>query len=573
LQALFKHLGLPRGREKSPSKLREPSVLVCDIRPDSTSPLVCERYSAVAILLHWGIAATLVLQIFLGWRLEGEEAFVRSGLLRFHKSIGISILALTLARLLWRFWKRPPPRRNRLKPIEQTLVQWVHAGFYVVLLALPLSGWAMVSIRSTGMFQLFGFVPWPHLPLVSLLSEDGRQALSDNAGSVHALMTRVTIALLALHVTGALKHHFISKDGTVGRMLPGIPSGAVGWRFLAVPVVATLLGAIVYLVKPSVPAPRPKPTNLERADLFLDVVEPALEQRCGSCHSEDDAHGGLSVSNYDSLMQGGRSGRSVVSRQPLASELFRRISLPAEDPKFMPRNGRRPLTAAQISAIRLWIEAGASATNSVAALHLSEEQSSMLQRLLGGSGAPEELRPLSEPLPVVAKADTQAVTQLVEQGFVIRKVSRSSELLVVDFTGRGRITDAAWSALTRIAAQTRSLNLYNAGVTDETLSGLGDFVNLNQLRLESNPIGDDGVAHLTSLRGLVSLNLVNTKVGDLGVTKLAALPMLRRLYTWRSLVSPAKIAILRQGRPDLELIAGVGPDNIEVKKEPAGAPN
>jgi cytochrome b561 len=553
--------------------LRESSVLVCDTPPKSTSALARDRYSAVAILLHWVIAATLTLQIFLGWRLEGEEAFVRSGLLRVHKSIGISILALTLARLLWRVWKRPPPRSNPLKPVEQTLAKWVHAGFYVVLVVLPLSGWAMVSMRSSGMLLLFGFVPWPRLPLVSMLSEDGQEAFSTDLGGVHAAMTWLTVGLLALHITGALKHHFISKDGTVGRMLPGIPSGAGGWRLLAIPIVVGLFGAIVYLGEPSIPAPRPKPTNLAQADLFLDVIEPALERRCGSCHGEDNAHGGLSVTNYESLMRGGRSGRSVVPGQPLASELFRRISLPTEDQKFMPRNGRRRLTSPQIAAIRLWIEAGASATSSVAALHLSEEQSSMLRRLLGGSGAPEELGPSSERLPVVAKADPQAVKQLVEQGFVVRKVSLSSELLVVDFTGRGRIADAAWSALARIAAQTRSLNLRNAGVTDENLSGLSDFVNLIQLRLESNPIGDDGAAHLTSLRGLVSLNLVNTKVGDSGVTKLAALPLLRRLYTWRSFVSPASIAILRQGRPDLELITGVEPDIVDVKKEPAGAPN
>jgi cytochrome b561 len=544
--------------------LRERGVPVCESPRDSTSRPARDRYSAVAILLHWGIAAALALQIFLGWRLEDEEVFVRSGLLRLHKSIGILVLVLTLARLLWRFWRPPLPRRNPLKPIEQTLAQWVHVGFYVVLLVLPLSGWALVSIRSAVAFQLFGFVPWPHLPLPSLLSPGHQEALSDNLGSVHAWIAWLTIGLLGLHVTGALRHHFISQDATVSRILPGVPPGAVGWRFLAIPIVGTLLVATAYLIQPAVPAPRPQPARLEEADLFLDVVQPALERRCGFCHGEDDARGGLSVTNYDSLMQGGRSGRSVVAGQPLASKLFRRISLPSEDPKFMPRNGRHPLTASQISAIRLWIEAGASATTSVANLHLSEEQRSMLQRLLGGSGAPEELATLSEPLPVVAKADSQAVMQLAESGFIIRKVSRSSELLVVDFRGRGQIGDAAWAALARIAAQTRSLNLYNAGVTDANLSSLSEFVNLTQLRLGSNPIGDDGAAHLTSLGALVSLNLVNTKVGDGGVTKLAALPMLRRLYLWRSLVSPAKIAALRQGRSNVELIGGVAADNIEM---------
>ncbi|BAM86982.1 hypothetical protein S58_09710 [Bradyrhizobium oligotrophicum S58] len=209
----------------------------------------------------------------------------------------------------------------------------------------------------------------------------------------------------------------------------------------------------------------------------------------------------------------------------------------------------------------------------VAALHLSEEQSGMLVRLLGESGAPDQPGPASEPLPVVAKADPEAVTQLFEQGFVVRRVSLTSELLAVDFTGRGPLSEAAWSALAKIAIQTRSLNLRSAGVTDENLSRLGDFGNLTQLRLESNAIGDDGAAHLTSLRALVSLNVVNTRVGDLGVRKLAALPMLRRIYVWRSMVSPTLVADLRQAQPGLVLITGVGPDIVGVNSKPSDMPN
>jgi cytochrome b561 len=532
-----------------------------------------DRYSAVAIALHWGIAALVVLQIVIGWRLDGAERFVRSGLLPFHKSIGISILVLTAVRLVWRVWRQPPLRNDPLKPIEQMLAKWVHVCFYVVLLVLPLSGWAIASMRSSSIIQLFGFVPWPRFPLVSLLSDDRQEALSVSLGDAHAAMTWLLICLVSLHVAGALKHHFISRDGTVGRMLPGLSFAAVGWSLAAIPIVATVLGTVVYFGGPSEPAPRPKPTDWREANLFRDVIEPALDRRCGSCHSEDNERGGLSVTSYESLMRGGRSGSAVVARRPLASELFRRISLSPEDPKFMPRNGRRPLSPSQVSAVRLWIEMGASATGSVGALQLSEEQGDMLRRLLDGAAAPDALGPPSEPLPVVPEADAEAVKRLFQEGFVVRKVSSGSELLVIDFTGRGRMSEAAWGALARIAVQTRSLNLRNAGLTDEDLSRLGDFKNLTQLRLESNAIGDAGMAHLTTVRGLVSLNLVNTKVGDAGLKKLTELPMLRRLYIWRSLVSPTGIAALRRDRPGLQLTTGVEPQLVEVKTPSRDAPD
>jgi cytochrome b561 len=536
------------------------------------SPAGRGRYSVVAILLHWSIAAALVLQVVLGWRLEDEEVFVRNRLLQLHKSIGILVLALTLGRLLWRFWGRPPPR-NTLNRVEQALAHWVHIGLYVLLLALPLSGWALSSTRSVGTFHLFGFVPWPNLPFISSLSGSDEQTLSDNLGSVHPMIAWLMIGLIGLHISGALWHHFLLRDGTVSRMLPGIAPGSLGWRVLAVPGIGTLLVATGYLIQPSVPVPRPKPTNLEQADLFLDLVGPVLERRCGSCHSEDDARGGLSVTSYAGLMQGGRSAPSVVSGQPMASELLRRVSLPSEDVKFMPKNGRRPLTTSQILAIRLWIEMGASRIESVSSLHLSEDQRSTLRRLLGTGEAWEEPEASGETLPIVAKADSQAIKELVELGFVVRKISQSSELLAVDFASSGQIAAAAWSALERIAAQTRSLNLYNASVTDENMKVLSHFANLTQLRLESNPIGDDGAACLMSLRTLVSLNLVNTKVGDAGVAMLGTLPALRRLYVWRSSVSPAKIATLRQDRPDVEVIAGLAASDIEVEKPSAGAPN
>jgi cytochrome b561 len=542
---------------------------------ESTSQPARNQYSAVAILLHWCTAAALVLQIFLGRRLEDGDALVRHHLLQLHKSIGILILVLTLSRLLWRFRRPPPLQRDPPRPAEQILAHCVHFGFYIALLVLPLSGWAIVSMRSAGTIEIFGFVPWPHLPLVSSLAGSTQDELSDSLVSVHALTTWLIIGLLGLHVSGALKHHFISRDGTVGRMLPGVSPGAIGWHFLSIPVAGILLIETIYLIKPSVPAPRPKPASLEQVVLFLDVVGPTLERRCGACHSEDDASGGLSVANYDSLMQGGRSGPPVVPGQPLASELFRRISLPPEDPKSMPKNGRRHLTAPQIEAIRIWIEGGASEKKSVASMYLPEDKRSMLRRLVGEGEAPDEPGTSAEPLPVVAKANSQAVKLLAESGFVVRKVSQSSELLVVDFTGQGHIGADSWAALATIAAQIYSLNLYNSGVTDADLKVVGQFVNLTKLRLESDPVGDDGAAYLTSLRALVSLNLVNTKIDDLGITKLMALPKLRRLYVWRSSVSIARIASLKQERPDLEAIPGtaVAADNIDMDKRPAGTPN
>ena len=106
-----------------------------------------DRYSTVAIAFHWLIAGSIVLQLALGWHMGDLTGLGRSVLLQIHKSVGISILLLTLGRMLWRMVNPPPPHGSNLTRIERIASHWVHMGFYAALLLLPLTGWAMVSLE------------------------------------------------------------------------------------------------------------------------------------------------------------------------------------------------------------------------------------------------------------------------------------------------------------------------------------------------------------------------------------------------------------------------------------------
>ena len=103
------------------------------------------RYSTVAVLLHWTIVALLVWTVLLAWSAEDLKGMAKMGPLQLHKPIGITILLLTLVRLAWRRIMPPPALSAHLKPWERTLARTAHALFYVLLLAIPLTGWAMVS--------------------------------------------------------------------------------------------------------------------------------------------------------------------------------------------------------------------------------------------------------------------------------------------------------------------------------------------------------------------------------------------------------------------------------------------
>ena len=171
------------------------------------------RYTAVAILLHWAIAALILFMIWLGWNMEDNQARFQ-----LHKSIGISILILSLARVLWRWLNPPPPLPDDMTPWEKRLSHGVHVGFYALMIALPLLGWLVVSTSKLHLSTvLFGTVSWPHLPFTEGLRGG---AVNEVAEFLHSKGAWVLIVLLVLHVAGAVKHEIGAEQGVFKRMIP-----------------------------------------------------------------------------------------------------------------------------------------------------------------------------------------------------------------------------------------------------------------------------------------------------------------------------------------------------------------
>jgi cytochrome b561 len=189
------------------------------------------RYTSVAIVLHWVIALAILGMIGLGWYMGDlpNDNPAKEGLYQLHKSIGITILLLTIARILWRVMNPPPEDAEGLTGWEKRLSHWVHVGFYVLMLAMPLSGWLLVSISYDFKIPtvLYGTVSWPDLPFVSWLANDIGHVVVEN---IHSKLAYVAFALLALHVAGAVKHEIGGEEGVLKRMLPGLFGKTAGPR-------------------------------------------------------------------------------------------------------------------------------------------------------------------------------------------------------------------------------------------------------------------------------------------------------------------------------------------------------
>lgn len=183
------------------------------------------RYSAVAILFHWAIAALILANLLLGWRMGYLTGMEQFGMFQLHKSIGITVLLLSGARLAWRLLNLPPPSVAPMEPWEHRVARITHWLFYVMMIGMPLTGWAMVSVSPYNIpTLLWKTVPWPHIGFLHAMGAAGKVRVEAVSGRVHFYLALGGAALIALHYAAALKHHFIARDGVLGRMVPGLRS-------------------------------------------------------------------------------------------------------------------------------------------------------------------------------------------------------------------------------------------------------------------------------------------------------------------------------------------------------------
>lgn len=191
------------------------------------------QYTTVAKLLHWLIAIAIFGMFALGWYMSelpkeapkqmafdlfdwgivtwqvAEEISVRTFYFNLHKSLGVTIFALILFRIFWRFTHKPPAILNTYKAWERKLANGAHHLLYLLMVALPLSGIVMAVASKYG-------IKWFGLEFIGGLDN---KPLREAFKEVHEIVGVIMLLVIILHIAGALKHKFIDKDNTLNRML------------------------------------------------------------------------------------------------------------------------------------------------------------------------------------------------------------------------------------------------------------------------------------------------------------------------------------------------------------------
>ena len=172
------------------------------------------KYSKTAIVLHWAIAILIMANVVLVNMAEDMPRAAKAVYMNPHKAIGVSILLLSLYRLFWRVGHKPPPMPDAITGWQAKLGKAVHAIFYFLIIAVPLSGWVMSSVHPQA-------PPVSFFGLFDITLPFGKsEAVAGIGHEAHEILTKPLVILIFLHVIGALKHQFADRVPFIQRMWP-----------------------------------------------------------------------------------------------------------------------------------------------------------------------------------------------------------------------------------------------------------------------------------------------------------------------------------------------------------------
>jgi cytochrome b561 len=172
-----------------------------------------EKFSFTTRLLHWSIAAFLLIQIPLAWYMIdlplGPDKFAKYAL---HKSFGTVLFTLAVARLVWAIIAKRPKLPPDTKRYEKILAKATQGLLYLLVIIMPISGWVMSSAANVPV-TVFGTILLPNLV-------GPNERLMESMQNIHEMQSIALLTLIALHFVAGLKHHFLDHDNVLHSMLP-----------------------------------------------------------------------------------------------------------------------------------------------------------------------------------------------------------------------------------------------------------------------------------------------------------------------------------------------------------------
>jgi cytochrome b561 len=192
--------------------------------PDAAGPGAPTRYDGIAMTLHWLVALAVLVNLGLGLYMVNlpRSDPTKLEIVPLHMSIGLTVLVISIVIIAWRLTHRVPPLPADMAAPLKLLARSAHLLFYVLILALPLAGWMMVSSSPRGgAVPFFGLFKWPPLGFLAGMALPDKKVWVGTFAETHETLAWIMIGLVVLHLGAVVYHQIVRHDGVLKRMLPG----------------------------------------------------------------------------------------------------------------------------------------------------------------------------------------------------------------------------------------------------------------------------------------------------------------------------------------------------------------
>ena len=278
------------------------------------------------------------------------------------------------------------------------------------------------------------------------------------------------------------------------------------------------------------PLAKERKVPVAQAIVFDDIIKPVLENKCFTCHGEDNTKGGLLMTNMDGILRGGKTGPLFLPGDPLGSLLIHRIHLPETDKKHMPPKAKPQLTEEESALLYAWIRSGALLDKKLTTLPVQDSFRMLASRALGAAAE------IDQPVYSFTAASDNTIAELNNNFRVLEQLGAGSPALSVHFYGREKYSSKAVEELLPIKQQITELTLARMPVKDNDLAIVCQMPNLRKLNLNYTDVTSKGLEQLSVLKNLQILALSGTAINAASVEKLLSLPQLTAVYAWNTAI-------------------------------------
>lgn len=286
-------------------------------------------------------------------------------------------------------------------------------------------------------------------------------------------------------------------------------------------------------------------TDVNKAKVYADIIQPILDNKCVSCHNPKKAKGELLLTDMNTILAGGENGSILDSIDSKPSSLYRRMHLPLTNEEHMPPKGKVQLTEEETALIDWWIK-NKNCFDCTAGFLDKNEQTAAILKSLETDTSPRGIITRS-----VETVPLEWITKMNREGFSISPIAENSKLLLVNLANKKNITENDFKNLKAYADNIVELNLAYSNLNDEMGNALSKFKNLTKLQLQRTAITDKTIEKLKKMNFLESLNLYGTTISGSTLANLKELTHLKNLYLYQTPITDGELLAFKKERPNV----------------------